>query len=99
MIHQDILRQQEEYRIKLDQRTQQKLQKLSKTQSIPNGLLADRSLLNGDEFIVKKENQNLKESNFKENLKREQRKWQFKKQTIIEKEMKYTEKIKTQKNE
>lgn len=54
--------------------------------------------MNEDE-ILREENRKLKEVNLVENLKREQKKMQFKKEEIISKEAKYMEKVRALKNE
>jgi hypothetical protein len=77
--------------------------------SLPKAVLSDMTLLakspseraieGREKVIFKQEFKKLKEDNLQSNLMREQKKLDFKKNTVIEKEMRYMDKIRAQKNE
>lgn len=59
----------------------------------------EHSILGREEMMIREENKKLKHGNFLENLQRQQKKLEFKKQLIMEREKQYDSKISQLKSE
>lgn len=108
--HQQILKDQEELREHVKERCDFRMNRaFNNSMSLPKAILSDMTLLvkspseraieGQEKVIVMQEFKRLKEDNLANNLLREQKKLEFKKNTVIEKEMKYMDKIRAKKNE
>ena len=108
--HNLLLKEQEEQRENIQQRYDFRMNRASQNSiSLPRAIMNDMSMVvkspteravEGQErVIVKQEFKKLKDDNLQVNLMREQKKLEFKKYAVIEKELKYMDRVKAQKNE
>eukprot|EP00347_Sterkiella_histriomuscorum_P022964 403336468 len=111
--HQEYMKQKNQYLKKVEEKATQSLNitsNMKRNHSVSTslgfkGLLSPQSKppkisqIFDEEFVVKKEMRDLKTVNLKENLEREQKKKEFKKLAILEKEQMYSQKIQQMKLE